>query len=159
MSGPVVFALRALLAASLYAFLAWAFYSLWRDISQEGNLLASRRVPPIGLTILRPEAAPEVRHFSTPELTIGRDPACECPVEDDSVSARHARLHHHHGQWWLEDLGSTNGVLLNQQKLVMPTVLMNGDEFSCGETRFTISLLTPLPASPTRKLPERPEQD
>jgi len=32
MSGPIVFALRFLLTVGLYAFLAWAFMSLWRDI-------------------------------------------------------------------------------------------------------------------------------
>jgi hypothetical protein len=138
MSGPVVFALRALLAVSLYAFLAWAFFSLWRDIRQQGTILSTRRVPPLGLTFASPEGNPRRLHFTSSEITIGRDPGCDCPVEDDAVSARHARLIHHHNQWWLEDLGSTNGVLLNQQKLALPTVVTNGDEFCCGETCFTI---------------------
>jgi pSer/pThr/pTyr-binding forkhead associated (FHA) protein len=52
-------------------------------------------------------------------------------------------LSYHHNQWWLEDLGSTNGTLLNQEKLTIPTVVISGDEFRCGETRFTITLATP----------------
>ena len=159
MSGPVVFALRALLAVSLYAFLAWAFFSLWRDIRQEGAILSARRVPPIGLTIATPEAGARRLHFTASEIIIGRDPACDCPLEDDAISARHARLSHHHNQWWLEDLGSTNGVLLNRQKLVLPTVVMNGDEFCCGETCLTISLVSEAPLSPTRRLPVRGEED
>lgn len=140
MSGPVVFVLRLLLTVSLYAFLAWAFMSLWRDIKSQGALLAARRVPPISLTIARADQAPQVRHFAQAEVTIGRDPACECPLEDAAASARHARLSHHHNQWWLEDLGSTNGTLLNQEKLAIPTVVIYGDEFRCGETRLTITL-------------------
>ncbi len=140
MSGPVVLALRLLLAVSLYAFLGWAFVSLWRDIKQQGALLVSRKVPPISLTIARGESTPQARQFIQPEVTIGRDPACECPVDDEAISARHSRLSFHHNQWWLEDLDSTNGTLFNQDRLAMPTVVMSGDEFKCGETRFVISL-------------------
>src|SRR3972149_6166667 len=107
MSGPVVLALRLLLSICLYAFLGWAFYSLWRDIKQQSVLLESRKVPPISLTILRGGPAPQARHFTQPEVTIGRDPSCECPVEDEAISAHHARLSFHHNQCWLEDLDST----------------------------------------------------
>jgi len=61
-------------------------------------------------------------------------------VDDEAISARHARWSFHHNQWWLEDLDSTNGTLLNQEKLTMPTVVMSDDEFKCGDTFFIISL-------------------
>jgi pSer/pThr/pTyr-binding forkhead associated (FHA) protein len=152
MSGPIVLVLRALLAVSLYAFLAWALFSLWRDIKQQGDLLATRRTPPITVSINHGDAGTQVRHFVQPEVTIGRDPACECPVEDDAISARHARLSYHHNHWWLEDLNSTNGVQLNQDKLITPTVVITDDEFSCGDTRFIISLTGDILMSPTRKI-------
>ena len=151
MSGPVVLALRLLLAVSLYVFLGWAFLSLWLDIKQQGALLASRKVPPISLTISHGEPAQQVRHFVQPEVTIGRDPACECPVNDEVISARHARLIYHHSQWWLEDLNSTNGTLLNQEKLATPTVIISEDEFKCGETRFVISLAGDTLMPPTKR--------
>jgi hypothetical protein len=151
MSGPVVLALRLLLAVSLYAFLGWAFISLWRDLKQQGTLLASRKVPPISLSISRDEPALQARHFVQPEVVIGRDPACECPVNDEAISARHARLSFHHNQWWLEDLDSTNGILLNQEKLAMPTVVMSDDEFKCGETSFVISLANDILMAPTKR--------
>jgi pSer/pThr/pTyr-binding forkhead associated (FHA) protein len=145
MSGPVVFALRLLLTISLYAFLGWAFFCLWRDIRLQGTLLASRKVPPISLTLQRDNSDPQDLRFIQPEVTIGRDPSCECPISDDeALSTRHARLAYHHSQWWLEDLDSTNGTNLNQEKLKLPTVVMSGDEFSCGKTRFTISLASDL---------------
>jgi pSer/pThr/pTyr-binding forkhead associated (FHA) protein len=152
MSGPLVLGLRLLLAASLYAFLGWAFVNLWRDLKQQGVLLASRKVPPINLTIFRGSPAPQLRHFFQPEITIGRNPACECPVEDESISARHARLSYHHNQWWLEDLGSTNGTLINQEKLMMPTVVISDDEFQCGETRFVISMTGDNLMPPTKRI-------
>ena len=152
MSGPVVLALRLLLAVSLYAFLGWAFVSLWRDIKQQGALLASRKVPPISLTIVHGEPVPQARHFVQPEVTIGRDPACECPVDDEAISTRHARLSFHHNQWWLEDLDSTNGTLLNKEKLAMPTVVISDDEFKCGETRFIISIAGDVLTPPTKRI-------
>lgn len=143
MSGPLVLGLRILLTISLYAFLGWAFLSLWRDIRVQGSLLSTRKVPPISLTITHGTALPQVCNFAQAEVTIGRDPACECQANDEAVSARHAKLSYHHNQWWLEDLGSTNGTLLNQEKLALPTVVISGDEFRCGETRFTITLAGP----------------
>jgi pSer/pThr/pTyr-binding forkhead associated (FHA) protein len=152
MSGPVVLALRLLLTISLYAFLVWAFISLWRDIKLQSALLASRNIPPISLTYTRQDQATQTRRFIHAEVTIGRDPACECPVEDNAISARHARLSYHHNQWWLEDLDSTNGTLINQEKLALPTVVISGDEFRCGGTSFTIALtgdvLVPPPKNP-----------
>lgn len=153
MIGALMLFLRALLAVSLYAFLAWAFFSLWRDFHQQGTNLSKRRVPALNLTIRRSELISQSRTFSQAEITIGRDPVCECPVEDDSISARHARLSYHHNQWWLEDLGSMNGTLLNQVKLQMPTVVMSEDEFVCGETHFWVTVTDqgPAPTKPIRK--------
>jgi pSer/pThr/pTyr-binding forkhead associated (FHA) protein len=140
MSGPVVLVLRLVLVFSLYAFLGWAFINLFREINQQGLLLASRKVPSLGLTIKNNNQAHLTKHFGDPEVTIGRDPNCECPVDDTAISALHARLHFHHNQWWLEDLQSTNGTLLNQLTLSVPTVVMSGDEFKCGGTTFLIAL-------------------
>lgn len=151
MSGPIVLALRLLLAASLYAFLAWALFNLWREIKQQGALLSSRKIPPISLVVKRSDVGAQMRHFTQAEVTVGRDPACECPVEDESISARHARLSYHHSQWWLEDLGSTNGTLLNQEKLTMPTVVISEDEFTCGATTFTIAMAGDILMPPTKK--------
>jgi len=144
MSGPVVLALRLLLTVSLYVFLGWAFLSLWRDIHFQSTLLAGRKVPTLGLSISNSMRTSQVKHFNQAEVTIGRDPACECPVDDEAISARHARLSYHHNQWWLEDLDSMNGTLLNQEKLILPTVVISGDEFRCGETGFRITF-APLP--------------
>jgi pSer/pThr/pTyr-binding forkhead associated (FHA) protein len=152
MSGPIVLALRLLLTISLFGFLIWAFLNLWRDIKLQGELLASRRVPPISLTITRGKLAPQVRHYIQPEITIGRDPACECPLDDVTISARHARLSYHQNQWWLEDLKSTNGIVLNHKKLEMATVVTTDDEFECGQVVFVISLADDFLMPPTKRI-------
>jgi pSer/pThr/pTyr-binding forkhead associated (FHA) protein len=88
-------------------------------------------------------------------VTIGRNPACECQVNNDSVSAYHARLNYHHGHWWLEDLDSTNGTSLNQEKMVLPTVVIAGDEIRCGETRLIVASSGDTLSPPTQRLPSK----
>jgi len=144
--------LRLLLTVSLYVFLAWAFSSLWRDIKLQGALLANRKVPVISLAITTNSSVPKIQRFGQADVTIGRDPACECAVADDTMSARHARLSYHHNQWWLEDLDSTNGTLLNQEKLTLATVVISGDEFRCGKTHVVITLADDL-MPPEKKIP------
>ena len=88
-------------------------------------------------------------------ITIGRDPGCDIPLIDDTVSTLHAQLTYHHSQWWLEDLSSTNGTTLNQTVVTMPTVLTAGDEIKCGDTRLTVNLSTNTLVSPTQRLEKR----
>ncbi|MDD5468417.1 MAG: FHA domain-containing protein [Anaerolineales bacterium] len=139
MSGPILLALRLLLAASLYVFLGWAFLSLWRDLKQRGASLASRQPPLLALTsTLASEGVP----FQTrlPELTLGRDPACEFPLEHPTISARHARLFFRQGHWWVEDLRSTNGTFLNDEPVSMPVILASQDHLRCGQITLLIEI-------------------
>jgi len=139
MSGVVVLILRALMAISLYAFLGLAFYTLWRDLRAQSRLLTHQEVP--ALSIQFSETSDDQCHnFSVAEIIVGRDPACELPIDDESVSARHARMSFHHKQWWLEDLNSTNGTFLNDDPVQTATVMMSGDSIRCGQTTFSIKI-------------------
>jgi pSer/pThr/pTyr-binding forkhead associated (FHA) protein len=154
MSAPITLALRLLLALALYGFLGWALYTLWRGIRREAAGLVTRRATGISLTVRVGGETTAVKHFIQTEITLGRDPVCDIPVFDETVSARHAWLTHHHGQWWVEDLGSTNGTRLNQEMITQPTVLTSGDEVSLGQTTLTINLATEALVSPTQRLTE-----
>jgi len=153
MSGPLVFALRAILAATLYLFLAWALLTLWRDLKGQAALLASRKVPHLSLTIHSDASGSKVRLFQQPEVMVGRDPACDCPLDGDSISARHARFSYHHEQWWLEDLASTNGTFLNRARVDTPTVVITGDELRCGEACLVIAIAGDVSLPPAEEAP------
>jgi membrane-bound lytic murein transglycosylase D len=59
----------------------------------------------------------------TGEVTIGRDAACEICVSDEGVSRRHVRVYREAGQWYISDLNSGNGTLLDAvriQKAILP---------------------------------------
>ncbi len=67
------------------------------------------------------------------ELTLGRDPSCSIPIEDDSyVSTLHLRFYDYEGQPMVEDLGSTNGTFLNGNKLRGTKLLHPGDRIQVG---------------------------
>lgn len=138
MSGVVVLVLRGILVVALYAFIILVFITLWRDVRQQSTLLAMRKTPPLILSTRYADLPSQVRQFTQAEITIGRNADCECRLEDDSVSSSHARLHYHLGQWWLEDLGSTNGTLLNRVKLSVATIVVNGDEIRCGDSTLLV---------------------
>jgi pSer/pThr/pTyr-binding forkhead associated (FHA) protein len=140
MSGPIVLVLRILLALALYLFLGLALWTIWQDLKRTGSQAASQKVRIIRLEVRVKKQPVIYRSFSQPEVTLGRDPVCDVPLDDEAVSARHARLSYHHGQWWVEDLVSTNGTSLNHEKLTTATVLTSGDEIRCGKARLAVNL-------------------
>jgi pSer/pThr/pTyr-binding forkhead associated (FHA) protein len=140
MIATVVLALRLALAIILYGFLAWAFYTLLQELQLQGNKLSAQKKLGITFYVKTEDGRESTRHFSQPEIMLGRDSNCDFSVIDDTLSAHHARITFHHGQWWLEDLNSTNGTYLNREKLHTPAVIITGDEFKCGNTVFSIRI-------------------
>ncbi|HNN13228.1 MAG TPA: FHA domain-containing protein [Anaerolineales bacterium] len=156
MSGTIVLALRLVTALALYGFLGWVLYYLYREVQRQSFTLANRRVPGISIMVRRGSGSSMVKHFAQPEITLGRDPGCDVPLlGDDTISARHAQLIYHHGQWWLEDLASTNGTHLNRTPVTMPTVITSGDEIKCGGAHLSISLSENIVIEPTQRLKKR----
>ena len=138
MIATVVLLLRLILAITLYAFLGWALWTLLQELKQQGDKLALQKTPMLTLHFKIGGGKEGTQHFSQPEVMIGRDTNCDLAVMDEALSAHHARLTHHHGQWWLEDLNSTNGTFLNREILTTPAVVITGDQFKCGNTVFDI---------------------
>ncbi len=150
MIATLVLLLRLVLALALYAFLGWALWNLFREFKHQGDKLAAQKKPVITLVIKNEQGQESKQQFSQTPLLIGRDKKCEITVMDEALSAHHARLTHHHGQWWLEDLQSTNGTFLNRERLTTPAVVITGDQFKCGNTVFGIQVEDSDGHSPTQ---------
>ena len=138
MSATILLALRIILIAVLFGFISWAFWLLWRDLRMQSATLTRPRLPSIQLTSI--DAPPQAKLFTRPQIMVGRDPAAELYLEDKTISARHARLYFEDTQWWVEDLGSTNGTLLNQEQVLEPVVLASGDRLQFGQVAFTLMI-------------------
>jgi hypothetical protein len=139
MIGIILLVLRLLMVLALYTFIGWAFLLIWGDIRQQGDLLLKHQIPSIKL-MRQDQGDPRSYSGTLPEIIVGRDPACDFVLDDPTVSARHARLSHHHIQWWIEDLGSTNGTFLNQVRVTTPLVIISDDELCFGQIKVLISI-------------------
>jgi pSer/pThr/pTyr-binding forkhead associated (FHA) protein len=80
-----------------------------------------------------------------PTTVIGRDAGSDVVVGDPFVSAQHAELRFRRGQWWLRDLGSSNGTFLNGEPVQAVVVVRHGDVLQCGRVRFRFLLSTAVP--------------
>ena len=72
------------------------------------------------------------------QITIGRAEDSTLVITDDYASARHARLVPRGGQWFVEDLGSTNGTYLDRAKVTAPTPVPLGVPIRIGRTSIEL---------------------
>ena len=72
------------------------------------------------------------------ELTIGRSPGCTVRLDDTFVSQLHARVFVEGDVVCVDDLGSTNGTLVNGIIIVKSSALHVGDELRVGETTMEL---------------------
>ncbi|MFC0005086.1 FHA domain-containing protein FhaB/FipA [Micromonospora siamensis] len=72
------------------------------------------------------------------QITIGRAEDSTLVITDDYASARHARLVPREGQWFVEDLGSTNGTYLDRAKVTGPTPVPLGVPIRIGRTSLEL---------------------
>lgn len=127
--------LRVLLAVVLYGFLGFLLLGLWRDlrstVSSVGQAPAAHLIIENG-----PHAGKELplRHTTA----VGRVAGNSVRLSDETVSAKHARLSFHGGQWWLEDLASRNGTMVNGLSVEEPLVVTYGDEIHFGRVQVRL---------------------
>jgi pSer/pThr/pTyr-binding forkhead associated (FHA) protein len=67
-------------------------------------------------------------------LLIGRGTDAAIRLDDDYVSTRHARIARSGEQWFVEDLGSTNGTYVGARRITQPTVIGLGAQVRIGKT-------------------------
>jgi pSer/pThr/pTyr-binding forkhead associated (FHA) protein len=99
----------------------------------------------------------ETFDFAEEEILIGRDVSMDLVVDYEGVSRRHARVVWHDGQFWLEDMDSTNGTFLNGVPVTDPAALDIGDEIRLGVTA-TLIFETSRELKPKSETPDSPPE-
>ncbi len=86
------------------------------------------------------------------ELTIGRRRRDDqAGIFEASVSRAHARLWRDAaGQWWIDDLGSTNGTMVEDERVGASTALGVGTVIAIGNVKLLFAAIAP-PASPVEE--------
>jgi pSer/pThr/pTyr-binding forkhead associated (FHA) protein len=142
MSAIILLIVRILMATALYLFIGWIIYTIWIDLNRKDVNLENVGVPSITLKFMDQQSE-KIEFFTRAVVTLGRDLTCDCIIYDKAVSARQARLSFHHNQWWVEDLDSTNGTFLNQDRVTQPTVIITDDQITCGGTMIAVQIGNP----------------
>jgi hypothetical protein len=95
-----------------------------RQRRNEPSVLAVTQGPLTGATV----------DLASQPILIGRAPDSTLVITDDYASGRHARVYSDNGRWFVEDLNSTNGTYLGQQKLNRPQPITVGQPIRIGKT-------------------------
>lgn len=86
-------------------------------------------------------------------MRIGRTLDNEVTIDDSQVSRHHAAISREAGGFALQDLRSSNGTFLNEQRITEPCILHDGDRIRVGNTSLvfcagTASTPAPRPSEP-----------
>lgn len=131
----VLLAGRLALIALLYLFLLAAVRAGIGLVSGQRSAAAG------GFTLSVIQGPKELRGVTVPvsgPVVIGRSPGADIVVGDDFVSGRHAIVSPSGEEAVLEDLGSTNGTLLNGQRVTSVQSLRPGDTIEVGAVRLRV---------------------
>lgn len=71
-------------------------------------------------------------------LKIGRSNDCQLILDDDYVSTNHARIYSGSRGLMIEDLGSTNGTYVNDERVLTPTLIGTNDLIRIGRTVMSV---------------------
>jgi pSer/pThr/pTyr-binding forkhead associated (FHA) protein len=93
-----------------------------------------RRGAPTHLVVVEGANAGERADLSEAPLLVGRGSDAAIRLDDDYVSTRHARVAASGDQWYVEDLGSTNGTYVGAARITQPTTLALGTQVRIGKT-------------------------
>jgi hypothetical protein len=94
-----------------------------------------------GLALRVTNGPAEITGISLPlagPIVIGRSPDADLVIADDFVSSTHAKVVPSADGFILEDLGSTNGTLLNGQPATRPLPITAGDVIELGQNRLEV---------------------
>jgi hypothetical protein len=136
----ILFAVRWAIIALFYSVLLVLLVGVYREASlrldqkpADGSISAGH------LRVVEPGTDPNLPIGSTLNLktitSIGADRDNDIVLQDQFVSAHHLRLRWDGISWWLEDLNSKNGTLLNHQPVLPenPVMIPKGAMITIGD--------------------------
>ena len=141
--GWVYATLRIAFIALVYAFLFLVLRTTMRELSAAAQGMATGEGHAGAMSLVTLDAAASSLRLGEalplqPATTIGRVPGNTMVVDDPHTSAEHAELLFERGQWWLRDLGSSNGTTLNGEPVRTVMGVRPGDVIQCGRVRFRL---------------------
>lgn len=124
--------------------------------------MEQKHPPPVHLMVRLELPDRPAREFSydfrQSVISLGRDPSNDIQVPLTTVSRRHSRIFYEHGDYFLEDLGSTHGTEHNGRKLTKGEKKLLRDGDSIAIMSFSIAFKTTAGTLLDRQPGEKTEQ-
>jgi len=124
----------------VYLIIFYALKIMYKDIKNGGKKKSTRKT--LGLEVVEAGENKNLRKGGVlpvhREITMGRKEDNSLPLVDPYVSGHHARIYLKNTEYILEDLGSTNGTLLNNERLIGKSAIKAGDEIKIGKVIFKV---------------------
>jgi pSer/pThr/pTyr-binding forkhead associated (FHA) protein len=79
--------------------------------------------------------------------SLGRDSLCDISISDTRMSRQHAMIFFYAPNFFLKDLGSTNGTFVNDKRIKQAEI-KNGDQVKVGGTRLEFIVSSTEPGAP-----------
>ncbi|MGY0373275.1 FHA domain-containing protein [Clostridium sp. JNZ J1-5] len=133
--------LRVLIIAVIYIIIFWALKIMYKDI--KGGNKRKKVGKRIGLEVMQVGGGNSILKIGSVipihnKLTIGRKEDNQLVLHDQYVSGNHAVIFIKNNEYIIEDLKSTNGTIVNNEKLDKATYLNIDDEIEIGEYIFKV---------------------
>lgn len=146
--------LRLFGAACLLGFLGLMAWLMMRDlqvtsgvVQRQGQLAGFLQVVAVDMAVdtaventKADVVAVDTRFPLLPVTSIGRSPSNVIVLDDGYISTEHALIMRRDGKWWVEDLHSRNGTLLNEVPLTGTAVVSTGDVVKVGSVALRLEL-------------------
>jgi len=155
MSDQLLNTLKVALLGLLYLFFARVLWAVWTEVRvpTAAGLTASRlkksggtktkgkasQASPSRLLMVEPASMRGSTTSLDDEVLVGRSADCDVTLDNDPfASTRHARFFRKDENWYVEDLGSTNGTLVNSHRITAPVLLRVDDRVQTGTAVFEV---------------------
>lgn len=104
---------------------------------------------PVVLRVFKGDKLETVRQFEHSQIVIGRNSDSQLELRDEGVALLHAMIEEREGDYYLSDLGSSDGTFKSGQR-ILEDRLSSGDEIVIGPYRIQFFVGVPKPAAPPK---------
>jgi hypothetical protein len=138
-AGPIGARAAAAAAAAASAAASAPAQPVEPKIPANTEILPAKQAEELGLEgrVIVITSGDQVVRFSQARVIIGRGKEADLRVNDANVSRKHAAIYWNNGHLMIDDLGSTNGTMVNGYP-VTRTVLRPSDVVAIGDSRLTV---------------------
>jgi hypothetical protein len=147
---PVSIALKFAFLGVLYLFLLWIASSARKDLRRNagngaapetGRRRTGRAAPDAWLVVVASDNLdPGSRFDLFGGATLGRSGDADIVFSDRYASGLHARVYPRADRYFIEDMNSTNGTLLDGAPVIGEVEISDGAKIAIGDTSFRFEL-------------------